>query len=325
MKKHLGTISALMCALLLAIPAISTATVNNDQVTSIKLKEADNNGSQDTNSGSGVKTGHIQNNAVTNDKIQDGTISSGKLAFAVYTKTEVDTLIAGLQAQITALATRVTALENNPALALGSYVSVTSATVNGAPGPNLVVTGANLHILNGTGTTGETINGLGNLIVGYNELRGSADDRTGSHNIVVGTEHNYSAFGGIVTGAHNGIAGWYSIALGGVGNVSSSHGTAVIGGQGNSALNMYDSVFGGSANTASGSYAVAIGGISLTASGPSSLTAGGFENLAAGNNSSVTGGWGNTASGTLSSVSGGTDRTAGGYSSWAAGSLYEAQ
>ena len=79
MKKHLRTISALMCALLLAVPAISAAAVNNDEVTSIKLKEADNNGSQDTNSGSGVKTGHIQNLAVTGAKIAAGTITTSNI------------------------------------------------------------------------------------------------------------------------------------------------------------------------------------------------------------------------------------------------------
>src|SRR5262245_61337384 len=35
----------------------------------------------------------------------------------------------------------------------------------------VVITGANLRIVNGLGTT-DTTNGLGNLIVGYNELRG---------------------------------------------------------------------------------------------------------------------------------------------------------
>src|SRR5262245_48136418 len=53
----------------------------------------------------------------------------------------------------------------------------------------VVITGANLRIVNGLGST-ETTNGLGNLIIGYNELRndpGSADVRTGSHNIVTGS------------------------------------------------------------------------------------------------------------------------------------------
>jgi hypothetical protein len=48
----------------------------------------------------------------------------------------------------------------------------------------VVITGANLRIVNGLGNTATT-NGLGNLIVGYNESRNSPDFpdvRTGSHN-----------------------------------------------------------------------------------------------------------------------------------------------
>src|SRR5207249_345749 len=58
-------------------------------------------------------------------------------------------------------------------------------------GRDIVITGANLHIVNGRNDT-DTVNGLGNLIVGYNELRtftGATNTRTGSHNIVVGKEH----------------------------------------------------------------------------------------------------------------------------------------
>ena len=54
-------------------------------------------------------------------------------------------------------------------------------------GNDVYIDGANLHIRNGSGYTHVGINGLGNLIVGYNELRAVGDDRTGSHNIVVGT------------------------------------------------------------------------------------------------------------------------------------------
>lgn len=58
--------------------SMSFAAVLNDEVTSQKLKEADGTSGQDTNSGSGVKTGHIQNGAVTDAKIA-GTISTSKL------------------------------------------------------------------------------------------------------------------------------------------------------------------------------------------------------------------------------------------------------
>jgi hypothetical protein len=60
-------------------------------------------------------------------------------------------------------------------------------------GPNeVVITGANLRIVNGLGAT-DTTNGLGNLIVGYHEERGFGDTRTGSHNVVVGRQHNFSS------------------------------------------------------------------------------------------------------------------------------------
>jgi len=48
----------------------------------------------------------------------------------------------------------------------------------------------------GSGATEGMINGLGNLIVGYNEDVGSNATRTGSHNLVVGIEHSYSSYAG---------------------------------------------------------------------------------------------------------------------------------
>jgi hypothetical protein len=81
----------------------------------------------------------------------------------------------------------------------------------------VVITGANLRIVNGLGDT-ETTNGLGNLIVGYNELRflsGDPNERTGSHNVVVGSENNFSSFGGLVVGNHSMISGQFASVSGG--------------------------------------------------------------------------------------------------------------
>ncbi|MBI5641701.1 MAG: hypothetical protein HZA17_14895 [Nitrospirae bacterium] len=63
---------------LLALPAQIFASVSNDQVLSQHIKEADGTSGQNTNSGSGVKTGHIQNGAITDAKIS-GIISGSKL------------------------------------------------------------------------------------------------------------------------------------------------------------------------------------------------------------------------------------------------------
>ena len=180
-------------------------------------------------------------------------------------------------------------------------------------GPNeVVITGANLRIVNGLGSTG-TRNGLGNLIVGYNELRddmASPDVRTGSHNIVVGSENNFSRFGGLVVGSVNDLLGEFASVSGGTFNTASGVGS---------------SVSGGAANTASGIGSSVSGGIRNTASGPRASVSGGNLNTASGINSSVSGGDQNMASGNFASVSGGLQRTAPGENNWAAGPLFAAQ
>src|SRR6266446_5668197 len=113
----------------------------------------------------------------------------------------------------------------------------------------VVITGANLRIVNGLGAT-NTTNGVGNLIVGYNESRqGSSfcpplctDTRTGSHNIVVGREHNFSSFGGLVVGTGNEISGEFASVSGGSRNTASGRNASVSGGEFNTARGVGDSV-----------------------------------------------------------------------------------
>lgn len=66
-------------ALGLLIPVSAPASVSNDQVQSQHIREADGTSGQNTNSGAGVKTGHIQNGAVTDAKIS-GPISASKIS-----------------------------------------------------------------------------------------------------------------------------------------------------------------------------------------------------------------------------------------------------
>jgi hypothetical protein len=104
----------------------------------------------------------------------------------------------------------------------------------------VVITGANLRIVNGLGST-DTTNGLGNLIVGYNESRIpdglGPDNRMGSHNVVVGKRNNFSSVGGLVVGDLHEISGLFA---------------SVSGGQFNTASGLFASVSGGSSNIASG-------------------------------------------------------------------------
>ena len=85
-------------------------------------------------------------------------------------------------------------------------------------------TGCNVQIVNGLDDT-ETINGAGNLIVGYNEPPGGFQapppDRTGSHNIVAGKSNNYSSYGGLVVGDSNSISGGFAAVSGGHENTAS--------------------------------------------------------------------------------------------------------
>jgi hypothetical protein len=69
---------------------------------------------------------------------------------------------------------RLSTVEANDALLLDPYLSVDTGTINSLAGPHVILTGANLHIRNGDAAAAtDTVNGVGNLVVGYNEASGS--------------------------------------------------------------------------------------------------------------------------------------------------------
>ena len=164
--------------------------------------------------------------------------------------------LASLNTRLTAVETRTTPL---------SYNSTTKL---------LTVSGANVMIIDGSGSTIST-SGLGNLQVGYNALRSSTNVRTGSHNLIVGDQQNYSESGGLVAGFNNFISGRYA---------------SVSGGAANSALGTCASVSGGVSNLASGNNASISGGAGNTAIGVASSISGGVLNTVVGQRSSILGG-----------------------------------
>ena len=83
---------------------------------------------------------------------------------------------------------------------------------SGNPLKTIRFEGVNVQVVNGVGTTA-SMNGLGNLLVGYAEPA-SATSRTGSHNLILGERNAYSSFGGIVTGTSNVLDGEHSAAIG---------------------------------------------------------------------------------------------------------------
>ena len=66
-------------------------------------------------------------------------------------------------------------------------------------GTTLQFSGINVQIVSGAGSTDAPVNGKGNLIVGYDKGT-MGQTRTGSHNVVVGDEHEYTNYGGLVAG-----------------------------------------------------------------------------------------------------------------------------
>jgi hypothetical protein len=220
--------------------------------------------------------------------------------------------------------------------------------------PAVRITGANLQIVNGTGETASS-NGTGNLLIGYDERREETfrvhcslgtnpDNGTpvtdqiecdiaggvwavnhtgGSHYLVVGSEHNYSRWGGIVVGLTNTSNFDFASVSGGSYNIASGENSSVSGGSNNTASGTVSSVSGGQLNRASDDRSSVSGGFNNTASGDSSSVSGGQINTASGSASSVSGGRENAASGRNSSVSGGINRDASGEHDWAAGSLSE--
>jgi hypothetical protein len=195
-------------------------------------------------------------------------------------------------------------------------------SVIGAGGrPEVVITGANLRLVNGLQATATT-NGLGNLLVGYNEPREGEHVQTGSHNVVVGQGHNFSSFGGLVVGRQNEIRGAFAAVSGGFDNTASGASAAVCGGIFNRANGESATVSGGFDNTASASAASICGGNGNTARGESATVSGGYGNTASGHTAAISGGEANTASGFTTSISGGRNHTARGDFDWVAGSLF---
>lgn len=202
------------------------------------------------------------------------------------------TQIAALQSGVTSLGTQIAGLQTSlsfetAARQLGDAALQIEATdlqdktqfISVSTG-EMFIKGTNLHIVNGLGATNGfpadpyaapgVVNGKGNLIIGYNESsvpNGQSDNRTGSHNLIVGTGLNYNSFGGINAGLFNNIYGVYASVLGGEGNTASGDGSTVSGGGSNIASGVGSSVSGGSGNRASNVGSTISGGQNVTDAG----------------------------------------------------------
>lgn len=200
---------------------------------------------------------------------------------------------ASQRAAITAVGAKVTALETSNVMGLNNYITVTTT----AGKTRVLFNAVNLQVVNGLGGT-ETTNGVGNVIIGYDEVSPTTE-KSASHSLVLGRENSYTGYGGMVTGFRNRIRSAYSSVLSGTSNVAGPieipgapwmGGGAIIGGVGNYAMGIASVVVGGEQNMATGRSASVLGGQQNTSGGEMAAVAGGALNSAAGARSSILGG-----------------------------------
>ncbi len=104
----------------------------------------------------------------------------------------------------------------------------------------------------------------------------------------------------------------YATIAGGLNNLASGVGSAVLGGQGNTASGADAVAVGGSSGTASGDRSATVGGLTPTASGARAFVGAGDTGIASNTNAAVVAGHTNTASGVNSAVVAGDTNTASG-------------
>jgi len=175
---------------------------------------------------------------------------------------------------------------------LKSILAATNYLPSGIDGkPTIQFSGVNVQVVSGAGSEEATVNGLGNVIVGYDENPGA---QTGSNNIVIGSANqSYSSFGAILGGEDNIVEGPYGDAFGFDNEVGSGVKAA--------------SVTGGSHNHAAGEWSSISGGYENRTEKVASSVTGGLENQALATQASVTGGSNNKAAFEYSSVVGGKE------------------
>lgn len=145
--------------------------------------------------------------------------------------------------------------------------------------PTIQLTGINVQLVSGAGST-SAINGLGNLIIGYDETPGT---QTGSHNLIFGEEQTFTSYGGVLTGRHNTISAPFASVTGGEWNTASGWASSISGGVENTASGESpSSVSGGRLNTANGRAASVSGGTLNEANGEANAISGGYQNQTTG-------------------------------------------
>jgi uncharacterized coiled-coil protein SlyX len=240
----------------------------------------------------GSNSSSISTNA-SNISTNSSNISS--LQSTVSTNTsDISTNASGISSNSSAISSLQTDVGDNSS-SIGSLqnktASMSTTTINGQSA--VTFEGVNVHIRNGTGSTDGTVNGTGNLIVGYDESN-SSTTKDGSHNIVLGERNSYTSYGGFV---------------GGEGNSIEAGGASVFTGTNNIASGLNGAVIAGNQNESTDSTAVVVAGYSNQATGFRSVVVSGWSNIASGNYSAVLSGDSTEAAATECSIGSGNGIT----------------
>lgn len=298
---------------------VKTDDISTDAITSAKIKDGQ------------VKTADISASAITSAKIKNGQVKTADLALNAVTldnlsvslRNTINDLVATVEAQGLIIDAQAEILEHF------ELTNQLDPIDNRIEYPTIEISGANLRIVNGLGST-EDKNGLGNLIIGYNDGLGvfscsipSYDNqtdcqdnggswhgnfRTGSHNVVFGAANSYTSTASLVAGATNAVHGVSQIAGGDHNIIEGYSGKSVVFGANNRVEGEQSAILGGSDNLMTGNMSTISGGSANTIKGYMSSITAGDNNVIEANSfvSSITGGSSNTIEGLYgNTISGG--------------------
>jgi hypothetical protein len=181
----------LSMAVVLSLPVTSFA-LTNDSVLSPYIKRADGTSGQDVSIGSGVKTDHIQNGAVTTSKIADGAVGTGNIANGAVTDDKIAGPISPSKigegvfqkkyAQVVTVA-KTGGDFSDPVSAINSITDASAAN------PYLVKVMPGVYDI-GTSPL---------RLISYVDLQGSGENNTN----IVGTVDWWVSYGGVINAAAN--------------------------------------------------------------------------------------------------------------------------
>lgn len=108
---------------------------------------------------------------------------------------EIQADLAKTHAELLSTQAELAMIKNNTVLGLDGLLTLTQDTDGN---DTILFDGVNVQVVNGAGST-NSVNGLGNVVIGYNMSSSVSANRQGSHNIVLGDEQSYPDTQEVVT------------------------------------------------------------------------------------------------------------------------------